>query len=290
MSDEKQIDDGGPAFPKTGNFNNDQSGEYDSVDREGMTLRDWFAGQALAGWFASPACQGSVEDSAIGAYKAADAMLAARKQEATKSNPTDTPRLPRVATWDMALALFAAGYHSGHHDTVEGHFDDDPRGQDSEYYHGERVAEILDDMEAPALPADWASLAAWLDRKAAWSRETFGPVNMPDDALRILRHMDNEMNEICDAVNLEETENINEECADMILLAFDMMHRNGLTGEQAIGVVTAKQAVNTRRTWPDWRTADPTMPMEHVEGGRDDAEEGLPLLDYLASLEGQADA
>ena len=115
-------------------------------------------------------------------------------------------------------------------------------------------------------PAPVALDAAWLDRKSAWSRETFGPVNMPDDALRILRHMDNEMNEICDAVNLEETENINVECADMILLAFDMMHRNGLTGEQAIGVLTAKQGTNERRTWPDWRTADPTMPMEHVKG------------------------
>jgi phosphoribosyl-ATP pyrophosphohydrolase len=119
---------------------------------------------------------------------------------------------------------------------------------------------------APALPADVASFAAWLDRKAAWSRETFGPVNMPDDALRILRHMDNEMNEICDAVNLEETENINVECADVILLAFDMMHRNGMTGAEIIATITDKQEANTRRTWPDWRTADPTMPMEHVKG------------------------
>jgi phosphoribosyl-ATP pyrophosphohydrolase len=111
-----------------------------------------------------------------------------------------------------------------------------------------------------------ASFAAWLDRKAAWSRETFGPVNMPDDALRILRHMDNEMNEICDAVNLEETENINVECADVILLAFDMMHRNGMTGAEIIATITDKQEANTRRTWPDWRTADPTMPMEHVKG------------------------
>jgi hypothetical protein len=36
-----------PAFPKTGNFNNDPSGEYDSENQNGMSLRDYFAGQAL---------------------------------------------------------------------------------------------------------------------------------------------------------------------------------------------------------------------------------------------------
>jgi hypothetical protein len=38
-----------PAFPKTGNFNNDPSGEYDSENQNGMSLRDYFAGQALSG-------------------------------------------------------------------------------------------------------------------------------------------------------------------------------------------------------------------------------------------------
>lgn len=38
--------DGGPAFPRTGNA-------Y-APDCTGMTLRDWFAGQALAGLLAFP--------------------------------------------------------------------------------------------------------------------------------------------------------------------------------------------------------------------------------------------
>jgi hypothetical protein len=44
-----------------------------------MTLRDWFAGQALAG-FASRPCY-SDDEAAAAAYRYADAMLAARKKE-----------------------------------------------------------------------------------------------------------------------------------------------------------------------------------------------------------------
>lgn len=73
------IQDGGPAFPQ-----NDLSG-YGMGPAEknngGMSLRDWFAGQALAGMLADPNIRGG--DGlwplvAGDAYKAADAMLAAR--------------------------------------------------------------------------------------------------------------------------------------------------------------------------------------------------------------------
>lgn len=78
------IDDGGPAFPSEGEGHGNPL--YHSP---GMTLRDWFAGQALTS-IADPAmdsfCQDgrSVEDGAAGlaaiAYAIADAMLAARKE------------------------------------------------------------------------------------------------------------------------------------------------------------------------------------------------------------------
>lgn len=45
--------DGGPAFPKTGNFSNDKSGEFDSLDQDGMSLRDCFAIKAMQGLLAS---------------------------------------------------------------------------------------------------------------------------------------------------------------------------------------------------------------------------------------------
>ncbi len=61
------IRDGGPAFPRHG---------YNSND--GMTLRDWFAGQALVsmGVEYTDECHASVAECA---YRYADAMLRARE-------------------------------------------------------------------------------------------------------------------------------------------------------------------------------------------------------------------
>ena len=77
---DKKIDDGGPAFPSS------------FVPETGMSMRDWFAGQALAGIYASQWFSDHTKeyhlikqtgDQAIGAakcaYAAADAMIAARK-------------------------------------------------------------------------------------------------------------------------------------------------------------------------------------------------------------------
>lgn len=64
----KKIEDGGSAFPCEGGEN---SGLYADP---GMTLRDWFAGQALASFG-----QGDTEkDRAAFAYRIADAMIAQR--------------------------------------------------------------------------------------------------------------------------------------------------------------------------------------------------------------------
>ena len=68
--------DGGPAFP-----NYPTSYQY-NPDQKGMTLRDWFAGQALGATIASIEIEGtvSIEDVAQavskGAYAIADALLA----------------------------------------------------------------------------------------------------------------------------------------------------------------------------------------------------------------------
>lgn len=67
-----ETDDGGPAFP----IMDSGGGGYC-----GMTLRDYFAGQALAGGDASPGCEWKHERWASYAYRVADAMLKARDQE-----------------------------------------------------------------------------------------------------------------------------------------------------------------------------------------------------------------
>ena len=81
----KTIDNGGPAFPEP--FLPHRSGLALNTS-PGMTLRDYFAGQALAGAFAADAasriCDAGLsyataaETLAEGAYIAADAMIARR--------------------------------------------------------------------------------------------------------------------------------------------------------------------------------------------------------------------
>ena len=79
-------DDGGPAFPPPAIYG--PGGEGIREGHPGMSLRDWFAGQALAGMHASltstsdwPDEMGRLKMARI-AYAQADAMIAAR---ATKS-------------------------------------------------------------------------------------------------------------------------------------------------------------------------------------------------------------
>jgi hypothetical protein len=74
-----EIDDGGPAFP--GQWMDFQPGTGDQVVRDqwfGMTLRDWFAGQALAGLVANINCAYKTQTFAKRALELADAMIAAR--------------------------------------------------------------------------------------------------------------------------------------------------------------------------------------------------------------------
>lgn len=78
-------DTGGSAFPKpykmeTSGPNN---GEFHYRGDDGMTLRDYFAGQALQGLLASPNTRNAnnfFNEIADDCYATADAMLAAREQ------------------------------------------------------------------------------------------------------------------------------------------------------------------------------------------------------------------
>ena len=69
-----EIKDGGPAFPRVPFDVNDYTGD----GSPGMTLRDWFAGQALA-FLSDPASSGETNYTARYAYAIADAMIAARE-------------------------------------------------------------------------------------------------------------------------------------------------------------------------------------------------------------------
>lgn len=87
----KPIYDGGPAFPRIGHIEPNTHAQI--MGHPGMLLRDYFAGQALAGWISGP-CNGNALDDYDGSpiafkhhqahvaetvYGYADAMLAARE-------------------------------------------------------------------------------------------------------------------------------------------------------------------------------------------------------------------
>ncbi len=69
-----QIDDGGAAFPKVGRVNSDNQRVEEM--QAGMSLRDWFAGQALAGL--TNDAEVFWPRAATLAYEYADAMIATR--------------------------------------------------------------------------------------------------------------------------------------------------------------------------------------------------------------------
>ena len=80
MSDTK-IDDGGPAFPCDVQVEDNSGSHYE--EHYGLTMRDWFAGQALASMTAAPdyskgPCNQAIADRA---YLIADAMLSARNKK-----------------------------------------------------------------------------------------------------------------------------------------------------------------------------------------------------------------
>lgn len=72
------LNDGGPAFPRE-EMRVTGGKEYVAV-QPGMSLRDWFAGQALAGLLANR-IKDTPEKWAAVSYVLADAMLAAREKE-----------------------------------------------------------------------------------------------------------------------------------------------------------------------------------------------------------------
>lgn len=77
------IKDGGPAYPAAPNPNYTDDA---NLGQRGMTLRDYFAGQALAGLFSMRGqfgqhLSGDMKEAAGFAYAQADAMIAARETQ-----------------------------------------------------------------------------------------------------------------------------------------------------------------------------------------------------------------
>lgn len=119
--------------------------------------------------------------------------------------------------------------------------------------------------------------AAHLAHQREWSERTFGPGRRTEG---VIDHITKELGEIRD--NPSDLK----EWVDVILLSFDGAWRAGWEPQQIIDAIVAKQAENEQRTWPDWRTTDPSKAIEHVrtpaEAVPDRLINGEGIVDLLA--------
>ena len=80
----KKTEDGGPAFPIS--------------SYKGMTLRDWFAGQAIAGLTTAPR---SVLETVARAYEIADTAIKMREVTAAEVDEEEARRLTEAQRSDI---------------------------------------------------------------------------------------------------------------------------------------------------------------------------------------------
>ena len=117
----------------------------------------------------------------------------------------------------------------------------------------DRLASFVYDDQAGS--TKWR-LQTHLRRQQAFSEKTFGP-----DVRRsqILKHIQKELVEIEEAGGEDLSE-----WMDVVILALDGAWRAGFTPEEICRGLEAKQWKNEQRKWPDWHTANPDEPIEHV--------------------------
>lgn len=122
--------------------------------------------------------------------------------------------------------------------------------------------------DAPLEPEPF-DFAAHLQRQREFSERTFGPGAR---AKGVVAHIRKELLEI------EATPDDLAEWIDVAILALDGAWRTGATPQQIIDALVAKQAKNEARAWPDWRTMDPDVAIEHDRSGETPAAAGFVTL------------
>lgn len=98
-------------------------------------------------------------------------------------------------------------------------------------------------------------LVAHLHRQKLFSETTFGPGQR---TAGVIAHIRKELAEV-EANPADITEWV-----DVILLALDGAWRAGYTPNDIAWAISAKQAENELRKWPDWRTCSPDAAIEHM--------------------------
>ncbi len=95
-----------------------------------------------------------------------------------------------------------------------------------------------------------------LIRQIAFSSKAFGGGYRPKG---IIDHIRRELGEI------EQAPHDLKEWIDIVLLGLDGAWRSSHTPEEICRALADKLEENERRTWPDWRTADPDKAIEHIK-------------------------
>ncbi len=126
--------------------------------------------------------------------------------------------------------------------------------------HRERVAL---EAEIRMLRGEWMTIASFdlvehLYRQRTFSEQTFGPGARTKG---VIDHIRKEL------IEIEAAPRDLKEWTDVILLALDGAWRAGHSPEAIAAGILMIQTRNERRTWPDWRTADPDKAIEHDRTG-----------------------
>lgn len=112
-----------------------------------------------------------------------------------------------------------------------------------------RVKEVEESMED-------RSFVDYVNAQKEWSERTFGPGTREKG---VIDHIHKELEEIGSAASAEKLS----EWIDVIILAMDGAWRSGATPQQIAEALSAKQARNSARVWPDWRTMSEDQAIEH---------------------------
>lgn len=118
--------------------------------------------------------------------------------------------------------------------------------------------ELLREVQAEPEADATFDLVAHLHRQRAFSERTFGPGAR---TAGVLDHIRKELAEV-EAAPEDVTEWV-----DLVILALDGAWRAGHQPQAIVDALVAKQERNEGRTWPDWRTADPSKAIEHDRSG-----------------------
>lgn len=114
------------------------------------------------------------------------------------------------------------------------------------------VNDLTEDM-AYQYPA----MDSMIDVHREWALLIFGPMT-EEKRKGIIKHLRKELDEI------EKDPTDPKEWIDVMILAIHGLFTLGLDGGDVLEAYADKMLDNFEREWPDWRTADPTEPLEHV--------------------------